>query len=676
MTAQAANSPSSAATASPVPSVSKRGRKEPRPDKESVVVVGNGMAGYKLCERLVALDATVRLSVTVFGEEPRPAYDRVHLTEFLAGKPADKLLLASREWYAERGVALHTGDPVASINREMKLVRSAGGREVRYDRLVFATGSRAYVPPFPGNDLPGVFVYRTLQDLERMLARAAVSKRVAVLGGGLLGVEAAKALKDLGLETFLVERGTNILARQLDPEGGQLLRAHIEKMGIRVCTSRETERIDPIDSDLLVQLNTGECLRVQMVVLAVGVRPRDELAAAAGLMIGPRGGIVVNDALQSSDPSIYAIGECASHRGITYGLAAPGNKMADTLATSLSGKRSKFVGADQSTWLKLAGIHVATLGDFQDDEETLTFREPATYRRVVLKKGRIIGALSVGDWPEQSRMLEAVEQRRRLWRWERSRFATQGRIWPSRAEVPVSEWPAGAIICNCVGIRRGRLSEACVSGCRTIEQLSAATNAGTVCGSCKPLLAQMVGDPTVSAKQPGSRLLLVTSVVALVLAALTAALRPLPLLDSVQSSQWLRVLLHDSTAKQITGFTLVGLALISLGLSLRKRIKKFARLGDVGWWKAFHAGLGMMTLVVLVSHTGFRLGQNLNFVLMTNFLAIALVGALAGGVTALEQRLAGPSARHLRAIWTGVHIALTWPLPVLVAFHILAAYYF
>jgi nitrite reductase (NADH) large subunit len=378
----------------------------------------------------------------------------------------------------------------------------------------------------------------------------------------------------------------------------------------------------------------------------------------------------------ASRSTIYAIGECATHRGVTYGLAAPGNKMADTLATILSGRRAKFLGADQSTWLKLAGIDVATLGDFQEEEETINFREPATYRRLVLKNGRLIGALSVGEWPEQNRMLEAIEQHRRLSRWERRRFERHGRVWPSRAEIPVADWPANSIICNCVGVRRGRLSEACADGCRTVEQLASATGASTVCGSCKPLLAQMVGAPAGSTKQPGSRLLLIASAVALLLAAVTAVVRPLPLPASVQSGQILRILLHDSFAKQVTGFTLLGLALISLGLTLRKRIKRLARWGDVGWWKAFHASLGMLTLVVLVSHTGFRLGQNLNFVLMTNFLAISLVGALAGGVTALERRLSGPAARRLRSVWTGAHVALTWPLPVLIAFHILAAYYF
>ncbi|HEX5221052.1 MAG TPA: FAD-dependent oxidoreductase [Verrucomicrobiae bacterium] len=651
-------------------------RRQRTSTRETLVIAGNGMVSHKLCENLLAREGAGRFRIVVFGEESRPAYDRVHLTQFFGGRTANQLTLAPREWYSDNGIELRLGDPVVRIDRERKLVHAASGAEVPYDKLVLATGSRAFVPPIPGHDLPGVFVYRTLDDLEKIRVHAANCRRAAVLGGGLLGLEAAKALHDLGLQTWIVERGTTLLARQLAPDGGDLLRAHVEKLGLHVCTRREIERIEPLREDRLLQFNTGECLRVQLVVVAAGIRPRDELAAACGLTIAPRGGVQVNDALQTSDPSVYAIGECASHNNVCYGLAAPGYKMADLLADNLLGKRRRFTGSDQSTRLKLAGIEVATLGEFQAEGSTLRWQSKEGFRQLVLENGRLIGATTIGPWNESTRVQELIERRARVWRWQQERFVRIGRIWRSEAALPVGQWPESALICNCVGVRRGQLTAACAEGCATVEQLARRTGASTVCGSCKPLLAALVDAPAASVRQSGLKTLAVACAAALVLALAIFWMPPIAFADSVQSG-WhkIDVLWRESVWKQTTGFTLVGLALVSLLLSLRKRIKRFT-FGEFGHWRAVHATLGLLTLVVLVSHTGFRLGQNFNFVLMTNFLALALVGALAGGVTVLERRLQPAAAKRLRAFWTGTHIAMAWPLPVLILFHVLMAYYF
>jgi nitrite reductase (NADH) large subunit len=643
----------------------------------TLVIIGNGMASHKLCEKLVASGAADKYRIVVFGEEDRPAYDRVHLTEFFSRRTPEQLQFATASWYAENGIELHLGDAAASLDRAQHIVRSVSGAEVKYDRVVFATGSQAFVPPIAGHDLPGVFVYRTIEDLERIKAYTANCRRAAVLGGGLLGLEAAKALHDLNLQTWVVERGASLLARQLDPKAGALLQAHVEKLGLKVCTQRETERIEAIaGNDRLLQFNTGECLRVQLVIIAAGIRPRDSVAAQAGLEIARRGGIKVNDALQTSDPDIFAIGECASHNGICYGLAAPGYKMADVLADNLTGKRRRFTGSDQSTRLKLAGIEVATLGDFQANGETLRWHSKDGFRQLVLQRGQLVGATAVGEWPEAGRAMELIERRALVWRWQISRFNRTGRLWSGAETLPVVQWPEAAIVCNCVGVRRGALSTACAEGCATIEQLARRTGASTVCGSCKPLLAEFLGAPAWLTPVAGLKLLAVAALLALVLA-LTIFFTPVvAFATSVQAGlRQLDVLWRDDFWKQVTGFSLLGLALISLLLSLRKRVKKFA-WGKFGHWRAVHALLGTVTLMALVTHTGFRLGHNLNFVLMANFLALALVGALAGLVTALERRLGARAAKRLRTFWTGAHIAMAWPLPVLVAVHILTAYYF
>ncbi len=647
----------------------KRARKT-----QALVVVGNGMVSHKLCERLANLDA---YKITVFGEEHRPAYDRVHLTGFLEGRSSEQLQLASKEWYAGNGIELHLGDPIIAIDRAARKVRAASGRETVYDQLVLATGSRAFVPPIPGVDLEGVFVYRTLDDLARIKAYAPKCRRAAVLGGGLLGLEAARALQGLGLDTWVVERGSSLLARQLEPKAGAILQGHVEKLGLRVCSQRQSERIEAIGDDRLLQFNTGECLRVQLVVVAAGIRPRDELAAECGLELGPRGGVRVDDFLRTSDPNIFAIGECASHNGVCYGLAAPGYKMADVLAANLSGRRSRFTGSDQSTRLKLSGIEVATLGEFQaEGDETLSWNGPEGYRRIVLERGRLVGATAVGLWTEAGRAQELIERRARVWRWQRRRFSDTGRLWKGETGLHIAQWPASAMVCNCTGVRRGALTAACSEGCATVEQLARRTGASTVCGSCKPLLAELLGAPASMQPLAGLKALAIACAVAVALALVILFAAPIPFADSVQSSlRQLDRIWRTAAWKQSTGFTLVGLALISLVLSFRKRLKKFT-WGEFGNWRALHATLGAVSLIALVTHTGMRLGQNLNLVLMMNFLALALAGAAAGGVTALERRLGARAAKRLRSFWTATHIAIAWPLPVLVVFHIVMAYYF
>jgi nitrite reductase (NADH) large subunit len=350
--------------------------------------------------------------------------------------------------------------------------------------------------------------------------------------------------------------------------------------------------------------------------------------------------------------------------------------MAGTLALALMGRRSVFTGAEMPVRLKVDGIEVATYGDFQGEGDTFSWNSSEASRRIVVRDGRLVGATSVGGWIEAGRVQEMIERGARVSPRLCQRFEQAGRFWKDESVPHISQWPAAAVVCNCTGVRRGELSAACDSGCTTVEQLARQTGASTVCGSCKPLLADMLGTPPESVRVPGMKLLGAAAAVTAVLALLTAILRPIPFAVSVQD--WMHridVLWREEFWKQLTGYTVAGLALVSLGLSLRKRIKA-VRWGAFGHWRAVHAALGACTLVALVSHTGLRLGHNMNFILMTNFLALALAGALAGAVVALERRLSGPAGKRLRSCWTAAHIALAWPLPVLVFFHVLAAYYF
>ena len=650
-------------------------RQAVRGTAERLVIVGNGMVGFRLLEEMEQVGELTSWDVTVFGAEPHPALDRVNLTDYLRGRDARDLELAGRDWYATRDIKLHTDDPVILVDRDEKIVHSRSGRVTRYDRLVFATGSRAFLPEIPGRDLEGVFVYRDLADLKRIAARVERGDLVLVIGGGLLGLEAAEAFHELGLNTHVVERGSGLMSKQLDPGASRELQRQIESRGITVHNALEVSGVFSRGDDLVAEFKNGTCIKARTVVFATGIRPRDELATACGLATGPRGGIKVNDQLQTSDPGIYAIGECAAHDGTVYGLVLPGYEMAGVLARHLAGRPAGFAPADQSAILKLEGIEVAAVGQYQADCPSFTSAGKGVYRRISVRRGRVVGAIGVGEWPEQALLRDAIKRKRRVWPWNINRFIAHGRLWNPTRTADVGSWPETAEVCNCMSVQKREIVAACAGGCGTMEALSRSTGAGTVCGSCRPLLAQLAGAKA-GILQPlaGRRLLWLGVIATMVLIGLIAAFE-IPFSTSVTGGWQPERLWTNPFIKQVTGFTLVGLSLLGMALSLRKRLRRFA-WGDYGYWRAVHTVLGAVTLVVLVSHTGLRLGANLNLVLMMNFLALALTGALAGAVTALESRLQGDAAIWLRRSWIVLHILLVWPLPALVFFHAFASFYY
>jgi nitrite reductase (NADH) large subunit len=385
-----------------------------------VVVVGNGMVGYKFCEKLLGRKKDdQQITLTVFGEEPRAAYDRVHLSEYFAGKTADDLTLAGVEWYAENGIRLFLSDPVVDIDRDEKLVRSHHGHVVHYDYLVLATGSGAFVPSIPGVEKDGVFVYRTIEDLEFIQSYARKAKKGAVLGGGLLGLEAAKALLDLGLqEAHVVEFAPRLMPRQIDDAGSRMLQGQLEALGLQIHLSKSTQEIKGGDCIEGMQFADNSFLDVDMLVISAGIRPRDELAKIAGLETHPRGGIVVNNQLQTSDPSIFAIGECALAHHMIYGLIAPGYEMADVVAMMLTGGEKEFLPYDMSTKLKLIGTDVASFGDPFIEEpacKTVRYENKAkgVYKRInVSADGKtLLGGILVGDAEQYNMLLQTCKSK-------------------------------------------------------------------------------------------------------------------------------------------------------------------------------------------------------------------------------------------------------------------------
>jgi nitrite reductase (NADH) large subunit len=321
-------------------------------NKETLIVVGNGMVGHRFLEAIQDRNLTEQYEVVTFCEEPRPAYDRVHLSEYFADSDADALSLVKENFFADSGITCHIGDQVVAIDRDRKVVLSKKGLELSYDRLVLATGSYPFVPPIPGNDRPNSFVYRTIEDLEAIQAAGNDAQVGVVVGGGLLGLEAANALKQMGVETHVVEFAPRLMALQIDEWGGLLLKNKIEELGVKVHTSRATtEIIDGENCKHRLCFSDGEFLETDIVLYSAGIRPRDELARECGLEIGQRGGIVIDNHCRTSDDDIFAIGECALWNNQIFGLVAPGYQMAEVVADFLQADDTQFRGADMSTKL-------------------------------------------------------------------------------------------------------------------------------------------------------------------------------------------------------------------------------------------------------------------------------------------------------------------------------------
>lgn len=638
--------------------------------KQRLLMIGHGMVSHRFCVEWVKLGHD-GFSLTILAEENIFAYDRIHLTQGLSSSGEAHLELAPASWYAEHGITVTLGDAAAHIDREQQQVTTRSGRIWAYDVLILATGSSARRLSVPGADLPGVFVYRTLADLAAIRQCAATAKTAAVLGGGLLGLEAGRALLDLGVQTHVLETAHGLMTRQLHAEASQLLEQRVKASGLKVLTGCITTAITQEDSSLQLHFRDERTLTADMIVMAAGVEPRDELAQACGLQTGARGGILVNETLETSDPAIFAIGECAVPRGVFYGFAAPGFDMARVLAEKLAGRDSRFTPTEYPVRLKLAGTDVVTIGDIREEGNLLTWKSQGTLKQILLRDGRVTGVSLFGSTEDVGRLQTAVMQKQRLRFWEQTRFIKTGSPWKPISQ-DVTQWPATAAICQCTGVTRGQLSCAYAAGCKTAAALSAETGAGTVCGSCRPLLAQLCGSTT----SPAVRLakpLLWTCILATLLPLLHAVLSPIPLSQTVSGFRYDLIWL-DGFWKQVTGYTLLGLMFLALLLPLRKRVRALIRLGDYGAWRIIHTTLGVLSLLVLVSHTGFRLGFNLNKVLMLNMLTLAVTGALSGAVIALSHRLSPVSARCLQVGWTCVHALLTWPLLVLVLFHILTVY--
>ena len=465
-------------------------------EKQKVVVIGNGMVGHQFIEYILASDNADDYEITTFSDEPRLAYDRVHLSTYFSGSTAADLALTEQEHYRNKGVSFILGDKVVDINKSEKSITTQSGRVQFYDKLVLATGSYPFVPPVVGSEQEYCHVYRTIEDLEKIKVSGSQSKVGVVLGGGLLGLEAANAIKGMGLETHVVEFAPTLMPVQLDDGGATLLRDKIEGLGVTVHTHKNSLEIsDGEHCRYRLNFSDGSHLETDMLIFSAGIRPHDELAKKCELALGHRGGIAIDDHCQTSDKNIYAIGECAAWEGRIFGLVAPGYQMAKVAASQITGGKAQFKGADMSTKLKLLGVDVATIGDsiaLTPGALTYSYSDISggIYKSLVVSEDgkTLLGAVLVGDVGDYENFLK---------------IALNGEELPEDPQIMIqpgaeSDGPSDVeyadtdTICYCNDVCKLVITSAVRNGATTLDHIKTQTFASTGCGGCTDTVQQLL----------------------------------------------------------------------------------------------------------------------------------------------------------------------------------------
>lgn len=644
-----------------------------------MIVVGHGMVGHYFCEALLRHQSKKnKLSIKVIGDEKGLPYDRIHLSQALASPDAEVDELRPQSWYDSTGVEFINGDRVFEIFPDRKQILCRSGHYHDYDSLVLATGAKPRVPNIPGIHSPNVYTYRSLKDLRSIEKNLDAPKNVVVLGGGLLGLEAAYALTQRNCKVTVYEIARWPMPRQLNEPAGQHLLESFRKLGIEILPKKDTRSITPDDDGLILETSDGENIWCDFCVVATGDQANSEFADPSGINSGVQGGILIDDTLQTNQPDIYAIGACAMYRGTRYGLVAPGYAMADVLAKRLTGQSVTYEGSTLSSRLNVGPLEVSMFGSYLDDGRTSEYKTDEAYRYISLDKGNLQGAISIGKWDQGSALESAVSTRVRIAARSLRQFPQTGDIPEILPDTDSQLWPDNAVVCSCTGMTCGKLRNLIGEGHNTVEALGSACRAGTVCESCVPQLRQLTGESnTESDEAPAVKKHVWMPIMGALAAIFVLAFIFVPGInptDTVQSALYkFSRLWNETLTKQITGFSIAGASAISLIVSLRKRTRWF-KWGNYQFWRNFHTTLGLTTLIGLFLHTGFSLGDRLNFWLAATFITLNTTGALVAVTLSQEHRFQGIRGRQIRSAATAIHMALLWPYIALLGIHIAKVY--
>lgn len=645
---------------------------------EPIIVIGAGPVGMHFIFSL--LNKIPDSTITIFGGEPWQPYNRVKLSSFFAGQvDIDDLYIEKN--IENENLIIHNNCSIKKIDSVTNTVTDEFGVTYSYSKLIIATGSTPHIPQVDGIDLDNIFTFRNMSDIEKLLARRTRSRKTAVIGGGVLGIEAAKAMSRQNTEVSIIDHSLFLMSNQLDEKASEILREHILSLGIKVYLSQTVKRFVGEDKVEKILLADGRELEFDTVILATGVKPNIKLAREAHLNIGR--GVRVNDVMQTSVNNIYAIGECAEHRGKTYGVVKPGYEQAKVAVNSLQGKKANYKGSMAATQIKVIDIPVFSMGDVDEisplglkKEYVYQDKSKGIYRKIIVKTHRIIGAIAVGEWSELGRIQEAIANKRIVAPWVVIKFLKIGNIWPADNSTNINEWPASTVVCNCTGVTRGQLTtEINANEKLTVEQLCSNTGASTVCGGCKPLVAKLLTGTAKTEPAKGAKSIFVLGFLTVLILFLATLLPVIPFSESAKVLWQWDMLWRDNFYKQVSGYSLLAISSVALILSLKKRIKTF-KYFTFPSLRVLHIILGFITVVGFAVHSGYRMGSGINYYLALSFITILLVGGMSSLIIAVEHKLDTALAQKIKRNLIWVHILAFWPLPALLAAHIFKSYYF
>lgn len=637
---------------------------------QRIAIIGSGPVGVYFVNELYRLDYPGQ--VVLLGEEAHAPYNRVQLSNLLNGScPWEDLVTRvnlKSQWEA------HYHTRIASIDRDFQRLWDTRGNVYSYDILVIATGSRPHVPAIPGVGLDGVFAFRNLDDTQQLLSRQVSSRHTVVIGGGLLGIETARSMAKYGTRVTLIHHSPILMNRQLDERASSLLVENLFRQGVEVQLSTSVLAIDGSRRVERILTRNKTPLSCDTVIFTTGIKPNLELAREAGIWVGQ--GIKINEYLQTSREGIYAIGECAEFNGRIFGLVAPGLEQAGILASNLVAENSLSTYRETllSASLKVVDDPVFSSGDVGEEYnhssyKNLVYETDNCYRKIVLSRGRLVGAIGLGEWPEQEILRDAIGKRKYIHPLRRLLFSRRGCLF---ADDPnPTSIPGNAVICNCRQISAAVIRNAVESGCKTIEALGERCGAGLVCGSCQPLMAKFTEQ---NVKPSSQKWLAGWAVCVALLIAAFFLLPPLAVSASYNpgsSEKWWT----SSFYRQITGFSVLALMAAGLLVGLRKRLRWFRWL-KFERWRWLHVILSTLCIIILFVHTGLGEIRGLNRWLLLSFMAAATMGILTSLLTQLETASPGIANKSFKRWFTTAHLVSFWPVPVLLALHIVTVYWF